>query len=928
MPRTYRDDPKNQAILATSPWFGPVPSAAAMTDPASTLPTFTAYFNPVLDALRSIGGVASNAQIEARVASDLALADEQLALPHKVGVPGQTEHAYRIAWARTYLKKVGLLENPQRSFWRLTAAGASAGAIDPATIAARVRADWLAGNSEAEMEAEAEADADSSVAGPTTGIHLDARLGEELPRLHTQMLATGRLLQDDVLAACYHRFADRFGPSILRSLDGEKLLLTMHARGTKDSLVYWLEFKADDELPGCFGSIAGGSALKFGLYQSADDGRWWTGSTQQQVLLTTAAAIALARRQRDQLVAAADLLGNARTDPASVDYDELQRRIQLVAPDVGETAWAHKYLALLFPTVLDDYHVAVYQQFHLIKLLQQPQSGRYANAGPFLAIARELGIPVTHLGTLLNQRDGNPHAYWRVGTTVDDTSEWERMRSGGFMAIGWSELGDLSSLEPDQPSRSRLRDMMAPFYPDNAGTLTRKTQEVFSFVTRAAERDLVLAMDGMTVVGIGRVSGRYFFREGDGPFAHRRPVEWIDTTRWRLPETEGLLTTFIRLGKRTANLIELERRLLLPRPLVVNPPTGESGSTRSPPRALTGVPARADAILERKGQVILYGPPGTGKTHWARTAIDEIVARRWFNTAHSQLTEADHQVLRAAAAVATCTFHPAYGYEDFIEGYRPEQSGSGPFGFKLRAGIFKALCERAAADKSQRPYFLLIDEINRGDIPRIFGELLTLLELDKRGSTVHLPVSGELFLVPRNVFVVATMNTADRSIALLDAALRRRFGFVELMPDSTALLQTSIDGLPLGKWLDELNRRIVQHVSRNARNLQVGHAYLLDRGQPIATAARLAQVLREDLIPLLEEYCYEDFLALEAILGPTIILKGQQRVDDSLFTPERHADLIDALLKAFPGITASPAAVTAAGRASELDADETAAAEP
>src|SRR4029078_13485986 len=114
------------------------------------------------------------------------------------------------------------------------------------------------------------------------------------------------------------------------------------------------------------------------------------------------------------------------------------------------------------------------------------------------------------------------------------------------------------------------------------------------------------------------------------------------------------------------------------------------------------------------------------------------------------------------------------------------------------------LCKDANATP-ERSFYLIVDEINRGDIPRIFGELLTTLEKDKRGKRGILPVSQEIFSLPRNVFLIGTMNTADRSISLLDAALRRRFGFVELMPDSVPLAGVSVGGLPLGPWLHALN---------------------------------------------------------------------------------------------------------------------------
>ena len=220
-------------------------------------------------------------------------------------------------------------------------------------------------------------------------------------------------------------------------------------------------------------------------------------------------------------------------------------------------------------------------------------------------------------------------------------------------------------------------------------------------------------------------------------------------------------------------------------------------------------------------------------------------------------------------AVRMCSFHPAYGYEDFIEGYRPELH-EGRMTFALRDGIFKQLCRDAEA-QPERPFYLIIDEINRGDIPRIFGELLTVIEKDKRGKPVVLPMSRSAFRVPPNVLLIGTMNTADRSIALLDTALRRRFGFVELMPDASLLEGATVAGIPLGPWLDALNRRICEHVGRDARNLQVGHSFLLEGGRPVKDAVRFFRVVRDEIIPLLEEYCYEDFDALHSILGGGLV---------------------------------------------------------
>ena len=279
-------------------------------------------------------------------------------------------------------------------------------------------------------------------------------------------------------------------------------------------------------------------------------------------------------------------------------------------------------------------------------------------------------------------------------------------------------------------------------------------------------------------------SGDYLHEPGSD-FPHRRPVEWLSLDEWKMPEPEGLQTTVHRLKKYPVNLVEAERRSL-GGPVVVPPPrpsTTASKGGESP--QLGGVSGRIQSVLERKGQVILYGPPGTGKTFWAERAALELASYSLAGKPFDQLSDDEKAEVvggpESLGTVRMCCFHPAYGYEDFIEGYRPELH-EGRMTFALRDGIFKQLCRDAEA-QPERQFYLIIDEINRGDIPRIFGELLTVIEKDKRGKSVILPLSRSAFRVPPNVLLIGTMNTADRSIALLDTALRRRFGFVELMPD-------------------------------------------------------------------------------------------------------------------------------------------------
>lgn len=238
-------------------------------------------------------------------------------------------------------------------------------------------------------------------------------------------------------------------------------------------------------------------------------------------------------------------------------------------------------------------------------------------------------------------------------------------------------------------------------------------------------------------------------------------------------------------------------------------------------------------VLEERRQVILYGPPGTGKTFVAQAIAKHVSS------------ESD--------AVEIVQFHPSYAYEDFFEGLRPVVGDAG-LAYEVRHGPLRQLAERAQQNPELN-YVLIIDEINRGNIAKIFGELYFLLEY--RDHSVRLPYSGDRFTIPPNVFVIGTMNTADRSIAALDAAMRRRFAFLELHPS-----RLPVEGV-LRRWLqarelpteaadllDALNTRVPDD------DLRIGPSYLMSTG--IAAPGKLESVWRYDLLPLLAEHHYGD----------------------------------------------------------------------
>lgn len=731
---------------------------------------------------------------------------------------------------------------------------------------------------------------------------LDPKVKGSLLETYQKLDADGKIMSQGQLDRYYETFRKMFGPERLKSLDGVALLETIHAHDStnRDSLVYWLEFKDDEEFPtSLFGEIAGGTALKFGIFKSREKRVWMTGSSANMYEISEEEAIEVARKHRDQMVLGADLLEKLPYNASVEEYEKLQRDMDEYCPNIANSAWGHKYFSLLYPKKLDDFHVPNFQRHHLLKMLIQPptDSGRYSNAYYFVAVAKELNVPIVNLTYTLNSRNGRPIRYWRVGTSDGKRprNRWNDMKENDTIAIGWAELGDLSAIEYKKEDKDSLKAMMhEKFYPDSLSTASKKANEVFRFLTGISEGDIVFACDGNTVIGLGKISGPYEFVP-EAAFPHQRKIDWLSFKEWPMKITEGLMTTVYEI-KKVENILEAERLLIY-----------EEGINQKPiakDTPLNGYPRKIRSILERKGQVILYGPPGTGKTYWAEITARELAARSWFNRPYGDLSETEKELLQNAdGPVRTCTFHPVYGYEDFLEGYRAE-TVEGQLVFVLREGIFKKLC-RNARRTPEKKFYLIIDEINRGDIPRIFGELLTILEKNKRGKAVVLPLSGKLFSVPDNVYVIGTMNTADRSIALLDTALRRRFGFVELMPDPLVIGDQVIDGIPVGQWLGELNKRICEHIGRDARNLQIGHSFFLESGRPIRAFEQLSRVIQEELIPLLEEYCYEDYDTLEKLLGSRLVDKQKQLIRHELFDQDNKYELITALLESSPELSAS-----------------------
>ncbi|MFG2314943.1 AAA family ATPase [Streptomyces tendae] len=438
---------------------------------------------------------------------------------------------------------------------------------------------------------------------------------------------------------------------------------------------------------------------------------------------------------------------------------------------------------------------------------------------------------------------------------------WDDCLANRRIRVGWDEVGSLGQYDSDQD----LKDALDQYWPQSAGGNLRLARQLLAFRDLEPGDPVVANRGKSEVLAVGTVAEGYTYNPDLTTHQHVVGVDWDTSYSQQFDSPRhAWQQTFARVPDALWREIRQLRRA----------PSSDVNATVAGSEAeLPDAVRTVMDLLDHKGQVVLQGPPGTGKTRLALSVALALAGRTDKIDASPQERAAVLSALSSvpedadAARLTMVTFHPSYGYEDFVEGFKPNPStdGSG-LSLTMTDGLFRRVCT-AAAKAPDDTFLIVVDEINRGDLPRVLGELITLLELDKRSSvSVTLPTSGRQQTVPPNVRIIGTMNSADRSVGHIDAAIRRRFAFVDVPPDLD-VLDGEIEGLGLADFLEGLNAKL--DIAFGPDHL-LGQAYLLAGDQPLATAEQLSNAFHHEMVPLVSDYCLGQPDVLRSVLGTLV----------------------------------------------------------
>lgn len=578
------------------------------------------------------------------------------------------------------------------------------------------------------------------------------------------------------IEASLREFQERFSPDKLSAIEDGNLLKSLFytVGDNTEALCCWLEHNS-----ACreyFGSISGGSAYKFGLFQKKDTGEWMTGSPQKPEVLTEEQALEIGKTIRNALIKGVEIIKNATLDNLS-DFEKLDDDLkQGVGEQYYNLAWFHKYFSLICPDKLSGFHSNDWQN-HVLRCLRiNPSEKYYARSAQLAKVENYAEMYYREFFAVVFEEFGGIKYFVRIGTKDDEKNYATEWQQKSIVGIGWRAIGSLQDyVAGDGIDKDAITEKMRKeYFHDDKKTATRKAGELARFYKTNADTVFV-AMNGEKIIAFVDEIGEYFY-DATTAMSHMKMGKWHkrfaddDTLPYR---SEGKLTSCYQLTNKE-NLMFLYEKYYYG--IDVEPEELDSAEAEE-----TYMPLVFNTEIETKYERnrIVFGAPGTGKSYELKENCEDLLKD----------TEGSYERV---------TFHPEYSYSQFVGTYKPVMGADENIRYDFVPGPFMRVYVEALKSgrtENPQPHLLLIEEINRAKVAAVFGDVFQLLDRDDDGVSEYeiqtsedirkylakqlggAPDNYQKIRIPNNMFIWSTMNSADQGVFPMDTAFKRRWSF-------------------------------------------------------------------------------------------------------------------------------------------------------
>lgn len=634
-----------------------------------------------------------------------------------------------------------------------------------------------------------------------------ANLVIEYPNSHAVKFDTSK----DEIISLLNEFKEKFSPEVLKSLSDDDLLsyIFLTADGNNDSLCYHLEF--NPKLKRTFGSISGGSSFKFGLFQRQEDGKWTTGAPKSPQILSTEDALQLGKTIRDNLVNACEMIQSKTLDSVE-DYEKLDDDLNALMGKFASYAWVQKYFHMIFPDKFIGWYVADWLKHILFGFGINPSEKYYGMNGQLALIKKRTSYMSPDFQDICYAMFGEIRHFYRLGSSDESKHYAEKWREEGIVAIGWREIGDLLNfIKNGTLDRDKVAEaLLLHYYQNDKKTASRKAGELKAFYETSAS-SVMTVMDGAQLIAFVDGLSPYFYNATED-MAHQKSGIWhspFDESD-RLPEDEGYLTSCYEI-KKPENLLFLYKKYY---------EFQNSGKSVNIDNMFIPIIFQTGYQSSFERNRIIFGAPGTGKSFKLNCEKDALLAD--------------------GGEYERVTFHPDYSYANFVGTYKPvpckDSDGKDAITYSYVPGPFMRTYVKAIKNgrtDAPKPFLLVIEEINRANVAAVFGDVFQLLDRGddevseypiQASEDIKRYLAGELggnpddyseIRIPDNMFIWATMNSADQGVFPMDTAFKRRWDFTYLGIDDS---EDGIVGKKVILGEGEYRRIVEWNVLRKAIN--------------------------------------------------------------------------------------------------------------